>query len=130
MLLLDTHLALWAMMDDPRLSANARALLAEPENEPVVSVASLWEIAIKFALGSKRRDPMPHSARDAHRLFVGAGYRILPVTGEHAAAVDDLPPHHGDPFDRMLVAQAICSSLRLLTADRQLAVYGAIVLMA
>lgn len=129
-LLLDTHVALWAMMDGPRLSANARSLLVEPDAEPVVSVVSLWEIGIKFALGPQRRNPMPHSAREAHRLFAGAGYRILPMTAAHTAAIDDLPPHHGDPFDRMLVAQATCESIRLLTADKRLAAYGAMVVTA
>ncbi len=105
-------------------------MLESEEVEPVVSVVSLWEIAIKFALGPKRRDPMPRSSSQAHELFVGAGYTILPITAEHAAAVDDLPRLHGDPFDRMLVAQALCEPMRLLTRDARLKDYGALVELA
>lgn len=126
--LLDTHIALWAVTEDARLSRNARRLIGDAQ-DPVVSAVAIWEIAIKHALRGKRREQMVVSGRDATKEFLDAGFTILPVTAEHAAAVEDLPPHHGDPFDRMLVAQATCESLRLLTADGQLLAYGAAVVM-
>lgn len=125
--LLDTHIAIWAITNNPKLGDEARRMIISAETIPVVSAISIWEIAIKHALGSKRGDPMPMSGRQARDLFVRAGYEILPVTAEHAAAVDDLPLHHADPFDRMLVAQALSEPMHLLTRDARLAEYGALV---
>lgn len=127
-LLLDTHIALWSVTGDAQLSRDAHRLIGGAD-DPVVSVVAIWEIAIKHALRGKRRKQMVVSGHDATRHFIDAGFTILPVTAEHAAAGDDLPPHHGDPFDRMLVAQATCESMRLLSADRQLAAYGPTVLI-
>lgn len=120
-LLLDTHVALWALTDDPRLSANARALILEPTHRIAVSAASVWEIAIKHALG---RGDMPISGGTALGWFRASGYDLLPVTAEHAAAVEELPLHHRDPFDRLLVAQAQTEPMRLLTRDPVVALYG------
>jgi len=119
-LLLDTHLLLWAAGAPRRLSAAARKLLDDPGNEPLFSAASLWEIAIKRSLGREdfRVDP-----RLLRRGLLENGYAELPITGEHASAVDDLPRLHKDPFDRMLIAQAMVESVTLLTADPQLARY-------
>jgi len=119
--LLDTHIALWAITDDPRLPAKARSLIEDAGNEIVVSAASIWEIAIKHAL---TRGDMPVSAMDATGYFAQSGYLPLSVTATHAAAVELLPPIHADPFDRMLVAQALAEPLRLLTADRTVARYS------
>jgi len=127
-LLLDTHIALWAVLEHPGLSREARRLI-DGADEAVVSVAAIWEIAIKHALRDKRRDRMVLSGRDARDEFLDAGFTILPITADHAAALDDLPLRHGDPFDRLQVTQAIAENMRLLTADKQLAVYGAMVLM-
>jgi PIN domain nuclease of toxin-antitoxin system len=126
-LLLDTHIAIWALNEPRRLSEQARDLIADERNDVYVSAASVWEIAIKFAL-AKRRNAPPFSGEVALRLFIEAGYRLLPVTPEHAVALDRLPPLHADPFDRMLVAQALHEPLRLLTADAALAAYGDVVL--
>jgi PIN domain nuclease of toxin-antitoxin system len=120
-ILLDTHVALWAIVEDPRLPAKARTLIASQSNTIWISAASLWEIAIKHSLG---HGDMPVSSRDALGYFLDAGYRLLPVNAEHAAAVEDLPPLHQDPFDRLLVAQAIVEPLRLLTADGTMARYS------
>jgi len=120
-LLLDTHVALWALTDDPRLSQRARALIADPENDVLVSAASVWEVAIKHALG---RGDMPISGDQALDWFRQAGYQLLPIAPEHAAAVEHLPDHHRDPFDRMLVAQATAEPLRLLTHDPLVLRYG------
>lgn len=120
-LLLDTQIALWALTDNPRLSVRARTLIKQSDNEIYFSAASVWEIAIKHRLA--RRD-MPVSGAEASKLFLEAGYQELPVTAIHAAATEQLPPNHEDPFDRILVAQALSEPLRLLTHDRQLPAYG------
>jgi PIN domain nuclease of toxin-antitoxin system len=120
-LLLDTPVALWAITDDPRLSAPARKLIADPANAVMVSAASLWEIAIKHALA---RGDMPISAMDAIGWFTESGYRLLDISPLHAAAVETLPALHNDPFDRLLVAQALAEPLRLLTRDRLVARYS------
>lgn len=119
-LLLDTHLLLWAAGEPEKLSAEARALLLDPANQPVFSAASLWEIAIKSALG---RSDFRVDSRRLWRLLLANGYRELPVTGEHSVAVADLPPLHKDPFDRILIAQARVEGLILLTVDAWVAGY-------
>ena len=129
-LLLDTHVALWAVLTPGRLSPIARDRISDPAIDILVSSASIWEIAIKHRLKRGRADDMPLSGKDAAAAFRDAGYLILPVTAAHAAAVDDLPPLHADPFDRMLVAQALTEPLRLLTRDARLAAYGALVTVA
>ena len=125
-LLLDTHIALWALVDSPRLPANARLLILAPDNEVVVSAASVWEIAIKHGLAKKN---MPVSGAEAKFWFTRAGYTLLPVTADHAALVEELPPHHADPFDRILVAQALDEPLRLLTHDPTVARYSDTVIL-
>lgn len=119
--MLDTHIALWALVGHPRLSARARALIEAPENEVLVSAATVWEIAIKHALA---RDDMPVSGAEALGWFRRAGYELLPISAEHAAAVERLPDHHRDPFDRLLVAQAQTEPLRLLSSDPLVIRYG------
>ena len=121
-LLLDTHVLLWAAGQPERLPAAARALLDDPQNEPVFSAASLWEIAIKNGLG---RDDFKVDARLLRRGLLDNGYRELPITGEHAVAIDGLPPIHKDPFDRLLVAQSMVEGITLLTSDPLLAQYPA-----
>ena len=120
-LLLDTQIALWALMDSPKLSDAARHMILDPASEVFFSAASVWEIAIKHALA---RGDMPISGAEARGLFLESGYRELPISAAHAAATEDLPPIHADPFDRILVAQAIIEPLRLLTGDRLLPRYG------
>jgi PIN domain nuclease of toxin-antitoxin system len=120
-LLLDTHVALWAITDDPKLAAKARELIASPKTNVWISTASIWEIAIKHSLG---RGDMPISGQDALRYFAESGYRRLPIEAEHAVAVEDLPTHHSDPFDRILVAQALVEPMRLMTHDALVALYS------
>jgi PIN domain nuclease of toxin-antitoxin system len=120
-LLLDTHLLLWAASEPQRLSAKARALLLDSANQLVFSSASLWEISIKNGL---ERPDFNVDPRRLWRMLLVNGYRELPVTSEHAVAVNDLPPLHKDPFDRILVAQARVEGLTLLTADKAVAKYG------
>ena len=120
-LLLDTHNALWAITDSPKLPQSARELIQSPKAAVWISVASLWEIAIKHALG---RGDMPVSSRDVLQYFQASGYRLLPIEVEHTVAVEDLPAHHQDPFDRLLVAQSLVEPMRLMTHDAQLALYS------
>ena len=120
-LLLDTHVALWAITDHLRLSSRARQLILSPRATVWVSAVSVWEIAIKHALG---RGDMPVSGQDALHYFRQAGYRFLAVEPEHAATVASLPPYHQDPFDRLLVAQALLEPMRLMTHDGTVARYS------
>lgn len=125
-LLLDTHVALWAITDSPRLSLRARALIEEPSASIWVSAASVWEISIKHGLG---RGEMPVSGQGALTFFREAGYRVLAIAAEHAAAVEGLPPHHQDPFDRILVAQARVEPMHLVTHDPEIAKYGELIIL-
>jgi PIN domain nuclease of toxin-antitoxin system len=127
-LLLDTHVALWATVQSRSLSARAKALIADPNNSVAVSVASVWEIAIKHALGRRRPDRMPVSASIALGLFQAAGYQVLDISAAHAVAIESLPPLHADPFDRMLVAQALAEPMHLLTSDDDVAAYSAAII--
>ena len=119
-LLLDTHLLLWAAGEPDRLSADARALIDAPENELFFSAASLWEIAIKRGLG---RDDFKVDTRLLRRGLLDNGYSELPIGSEHAVAIDSLPSIHKDPFDHMLVAQAMVEGITLLTVDAYVAQY-------
>ena len=119
-LLLDTHLLLWAAGEPDRLSAEARALIEDPDNELLFSAASVWEIAIKRQLG---REDLRVDARLLRRGLLDNGYSELPISGDHAVAIDALPPIHSDPFDRILVAQATVEGITLVTSDRMLARY-------
>lgn len=119
-LLLDTHILLWAAGQPDRLSAAARKQLSDPKNELLFSAASLWEIAIKKSFG---RQDLRVEPRLLRRGLLDNGYTELPVTSEHAVALDSLPDLHRDPFDRILVAQALTEGVTLVTADAQLARY-------
>ena len=112
------------MTDDTRLSQTARALILEPDNAVFVSAASIWEIAMKHGLARGQRDDMPLSGDDALQYFTAAGYGLLAISPAHAAAVERLPRLHDDPFDRLLLAQAITEPLRLLTRDAKVLAYG------
>ncbi|MDP4299842.1 type II toxin-antitoxin system VapC family toxin [Leptothrix discophora] len=120
-LLLDTHIALWALADDARLSPPARSLILEPANTVAVSAVSVWEIAIKHALS---KGNMPVSGSQALAWFKASGYEVLDISADVAAAVEKLPALHGDPFDRLLVAQAARLGLRRMTHDATVAKYA------
>jgi PIN domain nuclease of toxin-antitoxin system len=119
-LLLDTHLLLWAASEPNRIPKSARALIEDPENEVLFSVASLWEITIKRSLGRQDFRVNPQVLR---RALLDNGYGELPITSEHVIHVDQLPPKHKDPFDRVLIAQAIVEGISLLTNDQKLVGY-------
>ena len=118
-LLLDTHLLLWAAAGEG-LPRRAVALLEDPETSPLFSAASIWEVAIKAALGRQDFRADPHLLR---RGLLDNGYIELPVTSAHAAATVQMPPIHNDPFDRMLVTQAVMEGVVLLTCDAVVASY-------
>ena len=120
-LLLDTHLLLWAAGEPDRLPADALALIHDPANELIFSAASIWEIAIKCGL---ERDDFHVDVRLLRRGLLDNNYLELPVTSEHAVALDRLPSIHKDPFDRILLAQALVEGIVLLTVDPVLAQYG------
>lgn len=121
-LLLDTHLLLWAAGQPDRLPAEARNLLQNPLHDLIFSVASLWEITIKRGLA---RADFRVEPRVLRRGLRDHGYGELPITADHALAVDLLPAIHRDPFDRILVAQAIIEGITLLTGDPLVASYPA-----
>jgi PIN domain nuclease of toxin-antitoxin system len=123
--LLDTHIALWAITNNPRLPSSIRTYIENPEIRIAVSVASVWEISIKHALGRRRPDAMPISADAALTAFVDTDLEILTISGAHAIKAGTLPLLHADPFDRMLVAQAMTESLVLITHNKTLAAYHA-----
>lgn len=122
--LLDTHIALWAVVGSKRLSVQARDLILAAD-EVFVSTASLWEIAIKHGLG---RGDMPISSAQALRAFTDAGYVLLDIRPRHALAVEKLVSIHNDPFDRILIAQALTEPLGLITRDARVASYSAAIL--
>lgn len=122
-LLLDTHIFLWAVAGAPQLKPAARRLI-EDADEVHVSAASIWEVAIKTRLGKLDADPQQLAA-----AIEASGFIQLPVSAAHAAGVRQLELHHNDPFDRLLIAQALAEPLKLLTVDAVLAKYSDIVLV-
>lgn len=121
-LLLDTHLLLWAAGQPDRLPKTARDLIEAEGSELIFSTASLWEIVIKQGLG---REDFKVDARLLRRGMLDNGYTELPIASEHVVAIDTLPPLHKDPFDRVLVAQALVEGVILLTTDKLVASYPA-----
>ncbi len=119
-LLLDTQVLLWAAANSKRLSASARKLLNDPGNDLCFSAASLWEITSKASLG---RQDFRVEPRVLRRGLLDNGYTELPVTSQHAVSVDGLPDIHRDPFDRLLLAQALTEGITLVTGDALLATY-------
>ena len=117
-LLLDTHVLLWWLADDPGLGEEARAGISAPDSAVYVSAATVWEISIKRALGKLE------APSDLLRQIELSRFEPLSMSAAHAHAAGALPRHHDDPFDRMLVAQAISEGLTLLTRDPRMVLYG------
>jgi len=117
-LLLDTHAALWFLSGDERLGEGAKRHLLDETNRVLLSAAVVWEVTLKRSLG-KLAVPDEYLA-----LLLGAGVQALPVSLAHAAAIAELPWHHRDPFDRMLVAQAAIEQAALVSRDDELRAYG------
>lgn len=124
-LLLDTHIVLWAATGDERLGKTVLSALADPDNERIVSHASLWEIAIKRSVGK-----LIVSEADIDQALADMATDELPIARRHILATAALPPHHRDPFDRLLIVQAQCEGLTLVTADRQFKAYAIPILPA
>ncbi len=110
-LLLDTHILLWWLSDDPLLPAAARGAISSPDNEVMVSAAAVWEIAIKKAVG---RLEVPDNLLE---VITTSDFQTLEITASHALLAGGLPPHHSDPFDRMMIAQASAENLTLVSID-------------
>ncbi len=123
-LLLDSNVLMWALAEPHRLSAAIRGDLEDRNNEILFSAASIWEFAIKSAA---KPGSLPFNAGEVFALALETGFRELPVTGAVARHVANLPLHHRDPFDRILIAQALCEPAILYTSDAQLKVYSDLV---
>lgn len=123
-LLLDTNILLWVLLRPARLDAATFALIEDERNSVLFSTASIWEIAIKARLG---RDDFNARPGDVNQFALNAGFEALPVQAEAATRVADLPMHHRDPFDRLLVAQAMAGPMRLITSDLILRQYSELV---
>ena len=122
MLIVDTHAALWFLEGDRRLSATARALIEDNETQRRLSAVSVWEVAVKHQLGKLEM------SAGFYEVLYRQGLRGLPVTDRHARRLADLPLHHRDPFDRLLVAQAQVENMAILSVDERLRSYDVPVL--
>jgi PIN domain nuclease of toxin-antitoxin system len=118
--LVDTQVAIWALLDNPGLGERARDLLGNSANECFFSVSSIWKIAIKCAL---EKPDFLHDPREIRRQLIANGYDELTIQSQHAVAVDSLPPIHKDPFARILIAQAMVEGITLLKSDTTIARY-------
>jgi PIN domain nuclease of toxin-antitoxin system len=118
--LLDTHIAVWAAAAPDRLSTPARKILEDPTAELFFSHVSLWEIAVKVARGRRKQIDLPNSSADARKAWTEMGFLPLAIAVEHIERVETLSAEHGDPFDRLLAAQALTEPMRLLTHDRKM----------
>lgn len=123
-LLLDTHILLWTLGSPRRLPRDVVAQIESPETTVYFSAVNIWEIAIKTALG---KIDFPYSPEDIAQAATATGFIELPISAAHAAKVAHLPLHHRDPFDRLLIAQALLMPAQLLTADSALAPYSELV---
>ncbi len=119
-LLLDTHLLLWAAQKSDRLSSAALKLIGDRDNDLIFSVASIWEFGIKYAKAPDQFDTSPNELREA---LLQNGYVELEIAGKHALGISNLPALHGNPFDRILIAQSAVEGITLLTSDERVAQY-------
>lgn len=116
--LIDSHLLLWWLNRDAKLSSRAKAFMEDPENTLFVSAATFWELRIKQQIGRL------HLPGNFLSIVFASGFEPLPVSPQHTEQLSKLPAHHKDPFDRMIVAQAAAENLQVLTSDEQLTQYG------
>jgi PIN domain nuclease of toxin-antitoxin system len=117
-LLLDSHAFLWWAEADPTLSTAARNVIADPANDVLISIAALWELLIKASLGKLA---LPD---DIETMVVSQGFSVLSISFGHLRCFSALPRHHKDPFDRMMIAQALANGMPIATSDRRFAAYG------
>jgi PIN domain nuclease of toxin-antitoxin system len=121
-LLLDAHALLWFLSDDPQLVPTAKALMEDPANRKLVSLATCWEIAIK--VGLKKLDLGESAATFLPRQLPANKFELLGIKLAHVTFVETLPPHHKDPFDRLLIAQALLEAIPIVSADTHFDPYG------
>lgn len=121
-LLLDTHALLWWVDDDPQLSREARRLIGDEENDCYVSLASVWEMAIKCGTGKLKLSVSVQRYCQEH--LIANDFQLLPIDLGHVTLVETLPPHHRDPFDRLLITQARHEGLTLVSSDTAFDAYG------
>jgi len=119
--LLDTHTVLWLAENSPQLSQRARETILGHESKNFISIASAWEIAIKNSVG---KFTVTNGVTEFYKMVESNGFIWLPIKQDHIVKVESLPFHHRDPFDRLLVAAAICDDLAIITADRNIPAYG------
>ncbi len=119
--ILDTHAAIWFITDNNKLPADSKKRIEDPDNECLVSAASLWEIAIKHSLGKL---DLKLTLRDVFNLIEQSHLHMLSITSEHILAISDLPFHHRDPFDRMIIGQGRIEKARIITKDAHFSRYG------
>ena len=119
--LVDTHTFLWALLKDHRLSTRAKQVLISGENELVFSLVSLWEIAVKMKIG--KLNTVGSSVTYIRDEMAEYGMELLPIRYEHILQLERLPLHHSEPFDRLLIAQAVAESLPILTHDEKFPLY-------
>jgi PIN domain nuclease of toxin-antitoxin system len=120
--LLDTHTFLWFILDDAQLSSTARELIADPSNEIQISPATYWEVAIKISLGKYTLPEAYESFMETH--LAANELEILHILPKHTALLTTMPLHHKDPFDRLLIAQALAENIAIISVDSQLDAYG------
>ena len=120
-LLLDTHALLWLAGNSPKLSDVAKEAILSDGNQKFVSMASAWEVAVKNSIGKIR---VTNGVQEFYQMADSNGFLMLPITRSHVAQVELLPFHHRDPFDRLLVAAALCEGLTVITADEHIPLYG------
>lgn len=123
-LLLDTHALLWFLNDDAQLSATAKSMIEDPLNHKFVSVASCWEIAIK--VGNGKLDLGEPATTFLPRELAANHFDLLPIDIRHATSVEALPPHHRDPFDRLIFAQSILEGMEVVGVDSMFDAYGVV----
>ncbi len=119
--LIDTHVLIWHLEDDAQISLERSAIIDDPSNESLVSIASLWEIAIKLSLGKLK---LSRSLDDFVKVFDSSTTSLLPIAPSHVISVAQLPFHHKDPFDRIIIAQALTEDIPIITSDSDFADYG------
>lgn len=123
-ILLDTHIAIWAILQPEKLSRDAAEWIIDPNNNIYVSIIGLWEIAIKRSKGRQAMgDPVP-PVELAAAEFAATGFDLLPISPSQLVRIESMPFHHRDPFDRLMVAQAAAEGMTFLTADAKLSAYG------
>lgn len=121
-LLLDTHVAIWAVAAPQKIPKAVADMVADEENRVFISVAGIWEIAVKYALG--KASAPPFSGKRALTMFGAVGFETLDIRAQHVVVMDELPRLHGDPFDRIMLAQALTEPMRLITHDKQLGAHS------